>query len=388
VALVRKKITLEQQAAKKTVIEVKNAERTRRIGVISLPAFYQDFVARKEGDKNFKSATRDVAMLLEELKKEQVDGVLIDLRNNGGGALDEAVELSNLFIGSGPVVQQRDSRGAVRVEGSSNATAAWEGQLGVLINRGSASASEIFAAAMQDYGRALIIGEPSFGKGTVQTVINLDAVAHSNTTKFGEVKMTVAQFYRVNGGTTQLRGVTPDIKLPTFSEADSGESSFDNALPWGQIQSVDFHRVGDKTDIVPLLQVKHEQRIAADAEFRFLKEDISEFSQQKSRKSISLNEAERRRERDAREAKLKDRESVRQQALAGGAQTTRATIQDDGLQANERNLNAALAAEKASRSAKDVFQVEAAAVLADELDLIHSSARLAQQVLSGLSRPK
>jgi carboxyl-terminal processing protease len=136
------------------------------------------------------------------------------------------------------------------------------------------------------------------------------------------------------------------------------------------------------------LQVKHEQRIAADAEFRFLKEDISEFSQQKSRKSISLNEVERRRERDAREAKLKDRESVRQQALAGGAQTTRATIQDDGLQANERNLNAELAAEKASKSAKDVFQVEAAAVLADELDLIHSSARLAQQVLSGLSRPK
>ena len=388
VALVRKKITLDQQAAKKTVIEVKNAERTRRIGVISLPAFYQDFVARKKGDKNFKSATRDVAMLLEELKKEKVDGVLIDLRNNGGGALDEAVELSNLFIGSGPVVQQRDSQGAVRVEGSSNAAAAWEGQLGVLINRGSASASEIFAAAMQDYGRALIIGEPSFGKGTVQTVVNLDDVAHSDTTKFGEVKMTVAQFYRVNGGTTQLRGVTPDIKLPSFSEAESGESSFDNALPWGQIQSVDFRRLGDKTDIVPMLQVKHEQRIAADAEFRFLKEDISEFSQQKSRKSISLNEAERRRERDAREAKLKDRESVRQQALTAGAPSARANIQDDGLQANERTLNAELAAEKASKSAKDVFQIEAAAVLADELDLIHSSARLAQQVLSGFSRPK
>lgn len=388
VVLVRKKITLEQQAAKKSITEVKGADRTWRIGVISLPAFYQDFEARKNGDKNFKSASRDVAMLLAELKKEQVDSVLIDLRNNGGGALDEAVELSNLFIGRGPVVQQVDAHGAVRVEGSSNAKAAWEGQLGVLINRGSASASEIFAAAMQDYGRALIIGEPSFGKGTVQTVVNLDAVARSDKTKFGEVKMTVAQFYRVNGGTTQLRGVAPDIMLPTYAESENGESSFDNALPWGEIQPVEFQRLGDLSDIVPMLQIKHEQRIANDVEFRFLKEDIGELFVQKSKSSVSLNAVERRLERDAREAKLKDRESLRQQALAGGVQISREIAQDDGLQANERNLNAELAAEKASKFAKDVFQIEAANILADELDLIHSSARLAQQVLSGFSRQR
>lgn len=160
VALVRRKVTLEQQAAKKTILEVKDGERAQRIGVISLPTFYQDYEARAKGDKAFKSATRDVARLLEELKKDRVDSVLIDLRNNGGGSLNEAVELSNLFIGSGPVVQQRDARGTIRVEGNSNATVAWDGQLGVLINRGSASASEIFAAAMQDYGRALIIGSP------------------------------------------------------------------------------------------------------------------------------------------------------------------------------------------------------------------------------------
>jgi carboxyl-terminal processing protease len=162
-------VSLEQQA-KKSILEVKDGERVQRIGVIALPTFYQDFEARAKGDKSFKSATRDVARLLEELKKERVDSVLIDLRDNGGGSLNEAVELSNLFIGSGPVVQQRDARGALRVEGNNKASVAWDGQLGVLINRGSASASEIFAAAMQDYGRALIIGEPSFAKARCRPV--------------------------------------------------------------------------------------------------------------------------------------------------------------------------------------------------------------------------
>ncbi len=388
VSLVRKKVTLEQQAAKKSVIEVKDGNVTRRIGVISLPAFYQDYEARKKGDKAFKSATRDVANLLGELKKDGVDSVLIDLRNNGGGSLNEAVELSNLFIGSGPVVQQRDSRGTIRVEGNSNATAAWDGQLGVLINRGSASASEIFAAAMQDYGRALIIGEPSFGKGTVQTVVNLDAVAHNDKPKLGEVKMTVAQFYRVNGGTTQLRGVTPDIPLPTFVDTESGESGFDNALPWGQIQSADYQRLGDLTDILPMLQIKHEQRVAKDLEFRFLKEDIGEFMELKNKKSTSLNEVVRRQERDARAAKVKDRDSLRQLAAAGDGKTAKTPMQDDGLQANERSLSAELAAEQAAKTAKDFFQIEAAHILADELALIQTSTRLAQQVLSGFSRLK
>jgi carboxyl-terminal processing protease len=370
---------------------VKDGARTQRIGVISLPTFYQDFEARRKGDKNYKSATRDVARLLAELKKDRIDSVLVDLRNNGGGSLNEAIELSNLFIGSGPVVQQRDARGAVRVEGNSNATVAWDGQLGVLINRGSASASEIFAAAMQDYGRAVIIGEPSFGKGTVQTVVSLDAMAHSDKPKYGEVKLTVAQFYRVNGGTTQLRGVTPDIQLPSFLDADSGEAGFDNALPWGQIKSANYQPLGDLTDILPLLQMRHEQRIAKDPEFRFLKEDIGDFIQQKSRKSTSLNEAERRQERDAREAKLKAREALRlptDATAAANAKPAKPSAQDDGLQANERSLATELAAEKASKVAKDVFLIEAANILGDQLSLIQSSQRLAQQVLSGFSRLK
>jgi carboxyl-terminal processing protease len=388
-SLVRKKIPVEQQAAKKSIIEVKDRDGTRRVGVITLPAFYQDFEARKKGDKNYKSATRDVARLLGELKKDKIDSVLIDLRNNGGGSLDEAVELSNLFIGSGPVVQQRDSRGTVRVQSGSNDTAAWDGQLGVLINRGSASASEIFAAAMQDYGRAIIIGEPSFGKGTVQSVINLDAVAHNDKPTFGEVKLTVAQFYRVNGGATQLRGVTPDIILPTAKDPRSGESGFDNALPWGEIKPADYQPLGDLTDILPLLQARHAQRIARNPEFVFLKEDIGEYQEQKNKKSISLNEAQRRQERDVREAKLKAREAtLRLHSKADVANAETETAMDDGLQANERSLKTELAAEKASKSAKDIFVTEAAHILADEQELIRSSTRLAQQTLAGYARLK
>lgn len=388
VTLVRKKITFEQQAAKKSVLEVQGAGPQRRIGIITLPAFYQDFAARQKGEKDFKSATRDVARLLNELKDARVDGILMDLRNNGGGSLSEAVELSHLFIGGGPVVQQRDARGNIRVEGDSSAVSVWDGPLGVLINRGSASASEIFAAAMQDYGRAVIIGETSFGKGTVQTVVNLDAVAKSESPKLGEVKMTVAQFYRVNGGATQLRGVIPDITLPSMVDADSGESGFDNALPWGQIEPARFQALGDLRDILPMLQARHEERVAKDSEFMFLQEDIAEYLQQRSKNGVSLNEVDRRKERDARAEKLKSRDALRRQRNAGKPDAPVEPLFDDGLQANERSLKDELAAEKAGKLAKDLFQVEAAHILADELDLISSSARLTQQVLSRLSRVK
>ena len=392
VTLVRKKIALEQQAAKKSILEVKDGEQLRRIGVISLPTFYQDFEARKQGDKDFRSATRDVARLLDELKQARVDSVLIDLRNNGGGSLTEAVELSNLFIGGGPVVQQRDARGRVRVESSSSSAVAWDGQLGVLINRNSASASEIFAAAMQDYGRALIMGEPSYGKGTVQTVVNLDAMARNDNGKLGEVKMTIAQFYRVNGGTTQLRGVIPDITFPTFADSESGESAFDNALAWGQIEAAQFQPIGDMSDLAPLLQMKHEQRIAESVEFRFMKEDIADYVKRKADTSLSLNERDRRNEREARELKLKTREKLRAQAKAVdkslAAKETDDVRQDDGLQANERSLVEELAAEKLRKAAPDIVLTEAANILSDGLGLIQSSTRLAQQALLSASRLK
>lgn len=252
ISLVRKKISLDKQAAKKSIIDVKDGGITRHIGVISLPGFYQDFAARQKGDKDFKSATRDVSRLLVALKKDKVDGVLIDLRNNGGGSLSEAVELTGLFIDKGPVVQERDSKGNVKVDSDDNASHVWNGPLGVLINRGSASASEIFAAAIQDYGRGVVIGERSFGKGTVQTIVDLDQIAKNDKPKLGELKMTIAQFFRINGGTTQLRGITPDISLVMATEMeDFGESSYDNALPWMQIKAADYRPAGDLSSIVP-----------------------------------------------------------------------------------------------------------------------------------------
>jgi len=285
IPLIRKKISLEKQAAKKSIIEVKDGTTTRRIGVIALPVFYQDFGARQKGDKDYKSATRDVSRLLEDLKKDKVDSVLVDLRNNGGGSLDEAIELTGLFIDKGPVVQQRDSKGKVSVESDSNAGLAWNGPMGVLINRSSASASEIFAAAIQDYGRGVVIGEPSFGKGTVQSVVDLDQLVKNEKPKFGELKMTVAQFFRINGGTTQLRGVTPDITLPTMTNVeDFGESSYDNALPWTQIKAADYAPAGDLTTIVPMLIVSHDVRMNKDKDFQYLREDIVEFNTQRKKK--------------------------------------------------------------------------------------------------------
>jgi len=262
VPIVRKKISMEEQSAKKTIIEVKDGAVRRRVGVISLPTFYQDFEARRKGDKDFKSATRDVARILGELKKERVDNVLIDLRNNGGGSLIEAVELTGLFIDKGPVVQQRMAEGRVEVENDTNSGLAWDGPMGVLINRGSASASEIFAAAIQDYGRGLVIGEPSFGKGTVQTLINLDRFSQNDKVRYGELKMTIAQFFRINGGTTQLRGVVPDIKLPVTSDVENfGESSYNNALPWVSIKPATYVPAGDLKELVAPLQKRHEARI-------------------------------------------------------------------------------------------------------------------------------
>ncbi|MDB5745990.1 MAG: tail-specific protease [Massilia sp.] len=417
VSMVRKKISMDEQAAKKSIIQVKDGGVTRRIGVISLPTFYQDFEARRKGDKDFKSATRDVQRILGELKKEKVDNVLIDLRNNGGGSLIEAVELTGLFIDKGPIVQQRTAEGRVEVESDTNAGLAWDGPMGVLINRGSASASEIFAAAIQDYGRGLVIGEPSFGKGTVQTLIDLDRFSQSEKVRYGELKMTIAQFFRVNGGTTQLRGVTPDIKLPVTSDIESfGESSFDNALPWVSIKPAAFLPAGDLKELVAPLQQRHEARIAKDKDFQELREDIAEVMKLRKENSISLNEAVRRKERDAQDARAKMREarlaagkgaSVDEPAAAPGGKEARSKVpaptrpekavvaarntpmRDDGLQADERALSAEIAAEKAAKDAKDVLLQEAAHILADEAAMLKTDTRMASRVMPymGAARP-
>ncbi|MBB3610696.1 carboxy terminal-processing peptidase [Rhizobium sp. BK602] len=361
ISLVRDKISLDKQAAKKTLLSVKDGDATRKIGVITLPAFYEDFEARRKGDKDYRSASRDVAKLLGELKEDKVDGVLIDLRNNGGGSLAEAIDLTGLFVGKGPVVQQRDADGKVDVESDDLSTPAWTGPVGVLINRGSASASEIFAAAIQDYGRGVIVGEPSFGKGTVQTVVNLDQVTHNSKPKFGELKLTVAQFFRVNGGTTQLRGVTPDITLPGLSDPKSfGEASYDNALPWTQVPPATYTPAGDIKALLPQLQGRHDARVQSDPNFQRFVEDAAELKAQREKRTISLNETERRDELAAQAKRLKSREQINDGVDTG---------EDDGLQANERSLSADIALEKARKNAKDVLLNEAASILADEADL-------------------
>ncbi len=391
VAMVRDTINLEKQAASKSVIEFAGETGPQRIGVITLPTFYQDARARR-GDTNYRSATRDVARLLGELKAEKVDAVLFDLRNNGGGSLDEAIRLTGLFIDTGPVVQQRNAQGQIRVERDTDAGVAWDGPLGVLINRASASASEIFAAAVQDYGRGVIIGEQSYGKGTVQTLMSLDEMVQSDKTRYGELKVTVAQFFRVNGGTTQLRGVAPDIALPSMTDAEKfGESSYDNALPWTKIGAAPIASAGNVTEVLPVLLARHKQRVARDVDYGYLVEDIAELNALRKRGEISLNEAERRRERAAQEARLKARASGRSdtQAAAGGAATEDpsaasgplAALRDDGLLAGERSLSAELEAEKARKDARDVLLDEAAHIVGDMAMLLQSDAALAARVL-------
>ncbi|TFW22462.1 tail-specific protease [Massilia arenosa] len=409
ISLVRKKVSMEEQSAKKTIIETKDAGgQKRRVGVITLPGFYQDFDARRRGERDFKSATRDVARLLGELKKDKVDNVLIDLRNNGGGSLTEAVELTGLFIDKGPVVMQRSSDGKVDIENDTQPGLAWDGPMGVLINRGSASASEIFAAAIQDYGRGIIIGEPSFGKGTVQTLVPLDRFAANDKQRLGELKMTIAQFFRINGGTTQLRGVTPDIKLPVMSDSENfGESSFENALPYTTVKPAPFIPLGDIKAILAPLQKKHDLRVAKDKDYQFLEDDVAEMRKHLNDKTISLNEAVRRKERDQQEARAKLREQhlftqmpvpPKDAPVEGGdpkvkapptakpaAQTTKAVAvrlprTDDGLQGDERSLAAELAAEKRAKDAKDILLNEAAHILADEVSLLKTDTRLATKV--------
>jgi carboxyl-terminal processing protease len=376
ISLGRKKISIEAQAAKKSIIEARDGTTRRRIGVISLPTFYEDFDARRKGDPNYKSATRDVSRLLAELKKEHVDGVVVDLRNNGGGSLGEAVALTGLFIDQGPVVQQRNAQGEVRIEKDRDSGFAWSGPLAVLINRSSASASEIFAAAIQDYGRGLVIGETSYGKGTVQTVVDLNEVAHEDEAQLGELKMTIAQFFRVNGGTTQLRGVSPDLTLPSTTDPQQfGESSLENALPWTEIEAADFVPSGRVTTLVPLLRARHDARVARDSAFQYLLEDIAEADVQRQKAQNSLNESERRAERDRQEAK--------QQWRAGKSPsaTAKTLRQDDGLLASERGLSADLAEEKALKKSRDVLLIESARILNDEISLLKANTRLAAQVL-------
>ncbi|HCV39828.1 MAG TPA: tail-specific protease [Pseudomonas sp.] len=306
VSITREAVKLEEQAAKKSVLKLKQDGREYKLGIIEIPAFYLDFKAYRAGDPEYKSTTRDVKKLLTELQKEKVDGVVIDLRNNGGGSLQEATELTSLFIEKGPTVLVRNSDGRVDVLEDENPGAFYKGPMALLVNRLSASASEIFAGAMQDYHRALIIGGQTFGKGTVQTIQPLN---------HGELKLTLAKFYRVSGQSTQHQGVLPDIDYPSIIDTkEIGESALPEAMPWDTIRPVVKPAVDPFKPFLADLKAKHDARSAKDAEFTYIRDRLALTQKLMDEKTVSLNEQERRARHDEVEAKQLAMENIRRKA--------------------------------------------------------------------------
>ncbi|MFJ2985589.1 MULTISPECIES: carboxy terminal-processing peptidase [unclassified Pseudomonas] len=306
VSITREAVKLEEQAAKKSVLKLKQAGRDYKLGIIEIPAFYLDFKAYRAGDPEYKSTTRDVKKLLTELQKEKVDGVVIDLRNNGGGSLQEATELTSLFIEKGPTVLVRNSDGRVDVLEDENPGAFYKGPLALLVNRLSASASEIFAGAMQDYHRALIIGGQTFGKGTVQTIQPLN---------HGELKLTLAKFYRVSGQSTQHQGVLPDIDYPSIIDTkEIGESALPEAMPWDTIRPVVKPAADPFKPFLTQLKAQHEARSDKDAEFTYIRDRLALTKKLMDEKTVSLNEQDRRARHDEIEAKQLALENTRRKA--------------------------------------------------------------------------
>ncbi len=305
VSLIRETVKLEELSAKSEIIEVMMDQQIKRFGVIEIPKFYVDWDAKyNQRQADYKSTSKDVEKFINEFEKQGVDGIIIDLRNNGGGALDEAVELTGLFIESGPVVQQQDARKRPYVFKDQSKQALYTGPLAVLVNGGSASASEIFAGAIQDYDRGIIIGEQTFGKGTVQTIKDLNQFRGLLDTELGQIKLTTSKFYRVTGESTQHRGVIPDISFPSaFEREEFGESAYKNALEWDVIKKADYKPMKEISPYVGLLTDKHLERRKNSDEFAYLLEDLMEYQAKKNDKSFSLNMDVRLQEQESRKAK-------------------------------------------------------------------------------------
>lgn len=308
IAITRDTIKLEEQAAKSSVIEIEGPSGTSKIGVIDLPAFYLDFDARARGDRDYRSTTRDVHKLIDELTAEGIAGLVVDLRGNGGGSLTEATDLTGLFIDRGPVVQVQDASGRVQLEEDTHSGTVYDGPLMVLVDRNSASASEIFAGAVQDYHRGLIVGEPTFGKGTVQHLVDLNRFDKSMEGQLGQLKATIAQFFRVEGASTQHKGVVPDIIFPTAERSeDHGERGLENALPFARIKAAPYRAVQNVGNSSTLdgIRERHMARIAEDDAFEALLEQEISIAEAADRDTLSLNEANRRAELDeARDEQL------------------------------------------------------------------------------------
>jgi len=313
ISIVREKVKLEEQAAKSEVINLDQQGKQLNVGVIDLPKFYIDFEARSSGDRDFKSTTRDVRKLIEKMKSENnIEALIIDLRSNGGGSLGEAIGLTGLFIDTGPVVQEKRLQGKVRLLSDDEKGVAWGGPLAVLVSGSSASASEIFAGAIQDYDRGLVVGEQTFGKGTVQNVIDLNRQLGYEDNSAGMLKLTIDKFYRITGESTQLRGVVPDIHFPDpIAREKFGEASYDSALPWDTIDSVKFNKENRVSSYVEKLTKLHHQRIETDREFQYIVSDIKELDIRRKENSVSLNIDFRKKERLDDKQKRLDRENAR-----------------------------------------------------------------------------
>jgi carboxyl-terminal processing protease len=319
----RNKITLEAQAAQKKVRTVKRGEQEFKVGVIDVPSFYQDYEAKVSGDKDYRSTTRDVARLIGELKKEKVDGIVMDLRGNGGGHLSEATSLVGLFIRKGPVVQLRETGGRIEVLDDPEPGEIWDGSLVVLVDRSSASASEIFAAAIQDYGRGLIIGQQTYGKGTVQNLYPLDRWALGPNAGFGQLTVTIGKYYRVTGDSVQNRGVMPEIALPSLiSTVEVGESTRDSALPWDRIRSVDFEPEHALAGALDAIARAHERRMQTDPDLKALMGDAQAVEKLRQEKTVSLNLSARKAERERLDAERLARINLRRAAHGEAALKT------------------------------------------------------------------
>ncbi|HQV21670.1 MAG: carboxy terminal-processing peptidase [Moraxellaceae bacterium] len=354
ISIVRQTIKLEEQAAQKRVLTLTRDNKPYKVGVIKLPTFYADFAAMQAGDPNYRSTTRDVARLLEELKNEKIDGLVVDLRNNGGGSLTEANSLIGLFIETGPTVQVKNANNEVELMGDPDSAVAYDGPLVVMTNRLSASAAEIFAGAIQDYGRGLVVGSTTFGKGTVQSLRPLN---------HGELKLTEAKFYRISGASTQHKGVDADINFPNiFSSSDIGESSLENALAWDTIPPARYLPYSGFSRHLAQLKEKSQRRQASDPDFQYLNAQIALAESLKKETVISLNEEKRKAEQEALDNKRLAIENTRRAAKGQELLKTWREAEDQ----NEEDQADELAdPSKKEKPEDEAFVKEAAEILLD-----------------------
>jgi carboxyl-terminal processing protease len=352
VRIIRDKVKLEEQAAKKQIIEVKRDAKTYKIGIIDIPTFYADFKGMNAGNPDYKSTTKDVQKLLLELQEEGIAGLIVDLRDNGGGSLQEANSLTGLFIGLGPTVQVRNASGRIDIIRDHDPKLVYSGPLVVLVNRMSASASEIFAGAIQDYNRGVVIGEETFGKGTVQSLLPLPK---------GQLKATTAKYYRVSGKSTQHKGVVPDLYYPSlYSVHDIGESSLPEALPWDKINSIPYQTYYKMDEVIPWLENRHTARNSTSQDYKYVLDRRERNEMMRNKKEISLSEAKRRKElEDADKWRLELENALRLDKGEPPLENVADLIEDDAMDLHNSTVDV-----------KDPVVIEAGETMADFIELL------------------